>query len=122
MNGLTKNRIAAIIMVLYSLPNMIQGYGWIVNGLPDEDMGISFVLSGVMTVMIILMCAPGVWQDYKVYKIITMIISGINALGAAPGILFAPTMFWRLSAIGGVAFFVIILVLLLRRTPQPAPA
>jgi hypothetical protein len=123
MNGLTKNKIAAIIMVLYSLPSMIQWSGWIANDSPQiVDMGVSFALSGVLTLMIIIMCAPGVWQDYKVYKIITMVVSGLNALAAAPGILFAPTMFFRLSAIGGVVFFVIILVLLLRRTPQPVTA
>ena len=123
MNGLTKNKIAAIIIVLYSLPSMIQWSGFVINGSPVPNFfDTATFLSGVVTMVIVLMCAPGVWQDNKVYKIITMIIAGFNALGATPGILFAPTMFFRLSAIGGVAFFVIILVLLLRRTPQPVPA
>jgi len=123
MNGLTKNKIAAILIALYTLPQAVIAYNWIATGSENiQDMGIGFALSGFGTMIVGLMCAPGVWQDHKVYKILAMIIFGINALGALPGILFAPTLGWRLAAILGVVIFVVILVLLLRRTPEPVTA
>jgi hypothetical protein len=122
MNGLTKNKIAAILIALYTLPQMVWAYNAITADAMEAFFGVGFYLSGFATMLIGFMTTFGVWQDQKAYKIIAMIIFGLNALGAAPGILFAPEMSWRLSAIGGVAFFVIILVLLLRHTPRPVPA
>lgn len=123
MNGLTKNKIAAILIVLYTLPQMIVLYNWIVTGnIAIFDMPIGFALSGFATFLSGFMTAFGVWQDQKVYKIIAMIIFGVNALGALPGILFAPTLGLKLAAIGGLVIFIALLVLLLRRTPQPVTA
>jgi hypothetical protein len=123
MNGLTKNKVAAILIALYTLPGIVISGNWIVTDSPMiSDMGIGFALSGFATMLTGLMTVFGVWQDQKGYKIIAIFIFGVNALGALPGILFAPTLGWRLSAIGSVAAFVVVLVLLLRRTPQSVPA
>ena len=123
MNGLTKNKIAAILIAIYTLPQMIVFYNWIVTDSPMiADMGVGFALSLFGTLMSGFMTVFGVWQDQKVYKIIALIIFGVNALGALPGILFAPTWGWWLVALSGVVLFVALIILLLRRTPQPVTA
>lgn len=116
-NRLPKHRIAAILIFLYTLPNVVTIYHWLVTDSPMiQDMGINFALSGLVIMLIGFMTAFGIWQDQKVYKIIAMIIFGINAIGALPGILFAPDRFWSNSAFVGVVFCFIIFILLIRRT------
>lgn len=82
------------------------------------DMGVGIALSGFGVFLSGLMTVFGIWQDQKTYKIIAMIIFGVNALTALPGILFAPSWGWRMSAITAVILFVVLMILLLRRTPQ----
>lgn len=123
MKNLTKNKIAAILIVLNTLPQTILAYSWIVTNSPMiANMGIGFATFGFGLMLAGFMTAFGVWQDQKVYKLLAMVIHGVNALSALPGILFAPTLGWRLSALSALVIFVGLLVLLLRRTPKPITA
>ena len=123
MNGLTKDKLAAILIAIYTLHHLPLLYNWIVADSPViADMGVGFALSLFGTLMSGFMTVFGVWQDQKVYKIIAMIIFGVNALGALPGILFASTWGWWLAALSAVVLFVALIILLLRRTPQPVTA
>jgi len=123
MDYLTKRKIAAILIILYTLPQIILSYNWIATGSEMiQDMGVSFALSGLVIMVAGFMTAFGVWHDQKMYKILAMIIFGLNALVALPGILFAPSLGWRLATISAVVIFAALLVLLLRRTPEPVTA
>ena len=119
MNTSTKNKIAALLIAVYTLSQLIVAYNWVTTDSPIlADMGIGFALSGIATMSLALMCAPGVWQDQKMYKILALIILGLNALGALPGILFAPNITLKVFATSGVVVFIVLLMLLINRTPK----
>jgi uncharacterized membrane protein (DUF2068 family) len=69
-----------------------------------------------------LVSAYGVWKVQKWGVILTIVLRAIDALSAAPGLLFAPDMTWRLMAITGVALSILVIALLLWPQPKVAPA
>ena len=119
MNTSIKNKIAATLIALYTLSFIILIFNLATTDSPIlADMGIGFAMSGIVTMALGLMCAPGVWLGQKVYKILALIILGLNAVGGLPGILSAPNTTLKVFAIVGFVFYIMLLVLLINRTPK----
>ena len=78
-----------------------------------------FVVSLVLS-SIGLVAAYGAWKNQRWGKILSIIVLVLNVLLALPGIFLAPTMNLQLFATSGIAINIVIIVLLLWRTPKPA--
>ena len=65
----------------------------------------------VVTGLIGLLAAYGLWQAKRWGMIIAIIVSALNALSAAPGLVVQPNLFATITAGVGIAISVLIIVL-----------
>lgn len=119
--------IAAILQVLFSLLAIVMT----VIMLPQSSAaldgvdgpGYGFLIAfGMILPMLGLFAAFGVWRVQKWGVVLAIITRALDGLGAAPGILFAPELSWRLAAISSVVVAVLVIVLLLWPRPKATPA
>lgn len=118
--------IAAVLQALMSLLAILATIPILVAGANATDqLGASppfFVMllsfgAGVLG----LVSAYGVWKVQKWGVILSIFLRALDGLSAAPGLLFAPTLTWRLLAILGVGMSMLVIALLLWPQPKAAP-
>jgi hypothetical protein len=100
--------IAAILMVLFSLANLLTPV------MPMEGVPTFVVYLGVVLGVAGLLAAGGLWMLKRWALWLTIVVCVLNILSAAPGLAFAPNAGLRASALVGVIgpALVILLVVL----------
>ncbi len=119
--------IAAVLHALMSLFGIVLAIPILMAGQAVTDQASAtppffIVLLGFFTAVLGLASAYGVWKMQKWGVILTVILRALDALAAAPGLLFAPDTTWRLLAITGVGLSILVIALLLWPRPKAAPA
>ena len=100
--------IAAILMVLFGLANLLSPF------MPMEGVPVFVAYLGVALGVAGLLAAAGLWMLKRWALWLTIVVSVLNILSSAPGLAFAPTPTMRvLATIGVVGFAVIILLVVL---------
>ena len=76
------------------------------------------IVIGTLIAVLGLLSAYGVWRRQRWGVVLTIVLRATDSLLALPGIFFAPTMLLWFSATGGVIASIVIMVLLLWRSPR----
>src|SRR5215210_2715092 len=97
--------IAVVLLALLSLVNIISPL------LPSEGLPAFVIYSGVVLGVAGLIGAAGLWMLKRWSLWLTIIVSVLNILSAAPGLVFAPTFMWRILAVVGVVGFALVILL-----------
>ena len=118
MNRLSRStalKIAAILAItlglfgiIASLPYLAQGAEAINNA---NEPPYFVIVVGFATALLSLIAAFGLWQQQRWGIILTVLLHAVDALLAAPGILFAPTLFTWLAAIMSTLLDIVIIAL-----------
>jgi hypothetical protein len=119
--------IAAILQFLYSVIGVVGAIPLLARGVTaTEQAGDSppyfIIVIGFIAAVLGIVSAYGVWRNQKWGVILTIILRAVDGLGALPGLLFAPTLVWKIAASAGVFAAIVIIALLLWPKPKPAPA
>mgnify|MGYP001023454243 FL=1 len=117
--------IAAILNALFCLYSIVWSVPLLVQGASAIEPGVNAPPFAVVVLAIILGVAGlvaswGLWLNQKWAKVLTIVVQALGGMSALPGVIFASDPGLRMSAIAGVAFPVVIIVLLLWRAPQQA--
>ena len=96
--------LAAIVI---TIPEMIGGVS------PDEGPPMFIVVTSLVVGILSLVSARGAWQGKKWGQVSTIVLRALDGLGAAPGIVFAPTLALSITAIVSVILAVVVIWLLL---------
>jgi hypothetical protein len=106
--------VAVVLLVILSLVNLLSPV------MPSEGVPAFVIYLGVVLGVLGLIGAGGLWILKRWALWLTIVVSVLNILSAAPGLAFAPTPTLRiLATIGVVGFAVVILLAILpgpRRT------
>jgi uncharacterized membrane protein (DUF2068 family) len=106
--------VAVVLLVILSLANLLSPV------MPSEGVPTFVIYLGVVLGVLGLIGAGGLWMLKRWALWLTIVVSVLNILSAAPGLAFAPTPTLRiLATIGVVGFAVVILLAILpgpRRT------
>jgi uncharacterized membrane protein (DUF2068 family) len=106
--------VAVVLLVILSLGNLLSPV------MPSEGVPTFVVYLGVVLGVLGLIGALGLWMLKRWALWLTIVVSVLNILSAAPGLAFAPTPTLKvLATIGVVGFAVVILLAILpgpRRT------
>jgi hypothetical protein len=106
--------VAAVLLALFSLANLISPFLFS-EGVPE------FVIYlGVILGITGLAAAAGLWMLKKWSVWLTIIVSALNILSAAPGIAFAPNVALQIAATITVVGSVLIIVLVVRPNSRRA--
>ena len=97
--------IAAVLLALFSVLNLVFPL------FPTEGIPAFIVYSGVVLGVFGLVAAAGLWTIKRWSVVLTIIVSMLNILSAAPGFAFALTPELLVSTIVTVVGFALILVL-----------
>ncbi|HMO58925.1 MAG TPA: hypothetical protein PKA05_01240 [Roseiflexaceae bacterium] len=127
MNRPRTYTIAAILNGLISLIGIILLVPLLTAGQSAIDQAQAtppffIILLGGFTAVLGLASSYGVWKVQRWGVILTIILRALDVLSAAPGLLFAPDMTWRLMAVVGVVSGILVIALLLWPQPRAAPA
>ena len=106
--------VAAILLAMFSVLNVLFAF------LPIEGIPEAAVYIGVLAGAIGLVGAAGLWLLRKWGIWITIVVSVLNVLDAAPGIAFAPNAALQVAATVTVLGFVLVLVLVVLPTSRRA--
>jgi hypothetical protein len=106
--------VAAVLLALFSVLNVLFPF------FPIEGLPAAAVYMGVVAGAIGLVGAAGLWLLRKWGIWITIIVSVLNVLDAAPGIAFEPNAALQVAATVTVLGFVLVLVLVVIPTPRRA--
>ena len=106
--------VAAILLALFSVLNVLFPF------FPVEGIPAAAVYIGVVAGAAGLIGAAGLWLLRKWGIWITIIVSVLNVLDAAPGIAFAPNATLQVAATVTVLGFVLVLVLVVLPTSRRA--
>ena len=100
--------VAAVLLALFSLANLISPL------LPSEGVPAFVIYLGIVLGIAGLVAAAGLWMLKKWSIWLTIIVSALNLLSAAPGIAFAPNAALQVAATITVVVsgFIIVLVVL----------
>jgi hypothetical protein len=117
--------IAAALQVLLSIYTIVAAIPLLATGQvavdQSQDSPPFFIIVLAFSVALLgLVSAYGVWKVQKWGVILTIVLRTIDALSAAPGVIFAPTQELFLSAIIGISLSILVIALLL--WPQPKAA
>ncbi len=106
--------VAAVLMALFGLVNLFSPL------FPSEGVPAFVIYLGVVLGVVGLIAAAGLWMLKRWALWLTIVVSVLNILSAAPGIAFAPNVVLRVAAtVTVVGFAVVILLVVLpnsRRT------
>ncbi len=97
--------VAAILLALLSLPNLVFPL------LPTEGIPAVVVYGGIVLGVAGLVAAAGLWMLRKWSFWLTIVVSVLNLLSAAPGIAFAPNAALQAAATVTVVVSALIIVL-----------
>src|SRR5215211_4762470 len=97
--------IAAVLMALFGLVNLFSPL------FPSEGIPAFVVYLGVVLGVVGLIAAAGLWMLKRWSLWLTIVVSVLNILSAAPGLAFAPTPTLRVLATIGVVGFALVVVL-----------
>jgi hypothetical protein len=97
--------IAAILLVLFSLINLLSPF------LPMEGVPAFVVYLGVALGLAGLLAAAGLWMLKRWALWLTIVVSVLNILSAAPGLAFAPNVVLRVAAMVTVVGFAVVVLL-----------
>ena len=97
--------VAVVLLALLSLVNIISPL------LPSEGLPAFVIYSGVVLGVLGLIGAAGLWMLKRWGMWITLVVSVLNILSAAPGLVFAPSTTLFILALITVVGFAIVLVL-----------
>jgi hypothetical protein len=97
--------VAAILLVLFSLTNLLSPF------LPMEGVPAVVVYLGVALGVASLLAAAGLWMLKRWALWLTIVVSVLNILSAAPGLSFAPNVMLRVAATVTVVGFAVIVLL-----------
>ena len=127
MNRTKSYSVAAILQFLMSVSGVALTLAFLPRGADALDQVSDsppyfVIITGFAFALLGLISAYGVWRNQKWGVILTILLRAIDSLMALPGVLFAPTTFWRISAITGILLSAVIIYLLLRREPVLATA
>lgn len=110
--------VVSLIVVGEALRSLPQGAAAL-NSV--EGPGYVFTVIGLILGLAGLFSAFGVWKVQKWGIILTIIIRAIDGLMALPGVIFAPTVEFKLLASLGVIIAVTVIALLVWPKPKLAP-
>jgi uncharacterized membrane protein (DUF2068 family) len=110
--------VAAVLLALFSVLSVISTI------IPAFSEGVPalVVYGGAVLGVVGLIAAYGLWRLKKWSVWLTIVLSVLNVLSAAPGIAFAPTTVLFVSAIVTVVGFALIIVLVVLPASQRAYA
>ncbi len=97
--------VAAILLVLFSLVNLLSPL------LPMEGVAAFVVYLGVVLGVAGLLAAAGLWMLKRWALWLTIVLSVLNILSAAPGLAFAPNAGLRVAATVTVVGFALVILL-----------
>ena len=97
--------VAAILLVLFSLINLLSPF------LPMEGVPAFVVYLGVALGVAGLLAAAGLWMLKRWALWLTIVVSVLNILSAAPGLAFAPNVVLRAAATVTVVSFAVVVLL-----------
>ncbi len=97
--------VAAILLVLFSLANLLSPF------LPMEGVPAFVVFLGVVLGVAGLLAAAGLWMLKRWALWLTIVVSVLNILSAAPGLTFAPNAGLRVAATVTVVGFALVILL-----------
>ncbi len=100
--------VAAIVLVVFSLVNLISPL------LPSEGIPEFVIYLGVILGIVGLAAAAGLWMLRKWSIWLTIVVSVVNFLSAAPGLAFAPNAALQVAAtitVVGSAIIIVLVVL-----------
>lgn len=111
--------IASLFGILGSLPALMQGpsAAGMMQGAPQVVL-VAAAFVGVAG----LVSAFGAWRGQKWGIWLTIVLRALFGLLALPGVLFAPTPGGQAVATAEVLIGILVIVVLLRRTPRPQTA
>ena len=112
--------IAAVLLALFSVLNLAFS---ILVGPAESDGPPTFIVYLAVALGIIGLAAlAGLWAPKRWGAVLTVIVSVLNILAAAPGLFVAPTSGLQVSAIAFVVAFALIIVLVMLPTSRRAYA
>jgi|SRR5215210_298998 len=104
--------VAAVLLALFSLANLISPL------LPSEGVPAFVIYLGVVLGIAGIAAAAGLWMLKKWSIWLTIIVSALNLLSAAPGVAFAPNAALQVAAtitVVGSAIIIVLVVLPISR-------
>jgi hypothetical protein len=101
--------------VMLAVPELTRGAD-VLDDTADSAPFAVIIIAFVFAVMRIT-AAPGLWQSQRWGIVLTLIANALDALAAAPGILFGPTLALKAAASSGVVLSLVVIVLCLWRDP-----
>jgi hypothetical protein len=120
MNKPTLYKTAVILFALLSLVNVVFSLPGMPGSTLTEGLPPVVIVLGAMAGAAGLVAAWGAWKGQKWGIWLAIALSIVNGLSAAPGLLFAPNNFLRVSAIITVAVSIFIVAVLLLYRPTAA--
>jgi uncharacterized membrane protein (DUF2068 family) len=108
--------LLGLAAILITIPEMTGGVS------PDEGPPMFIVVTSLVIGILSLISAWGAWQGKKWGLISTIVLRALDALGAAPGIFFAPTTVLSITATVSVILAIVIIWLLLMPVSRRAYA
>ena len=108
--------IAVVLLALFSLLNLASPLiPAFTDGVPPL-----VVYSGAALGVLSLIAAAGLWALKRWSVVLTIIVSVVNILSAAPGLLFAPTPGLFVTAIVGIVGYALVIVLVVLPSSRQA--
>ena len=123
----TALKIAAVISLLFALWALVATLPMVLRGpdattLANDTPPFIIVVITLVLGVVQLVAAYGVWMQQRWGIVLTIITNVLNALAAAPGILFAPTTQLFIEATVGIIVNILVIVLCLWRDRMLATA
>jgi hypothetical protein len=99
--------LLGLAAILITIPEMTGGVS------PDEGPPMFIVVTSLVIGVLSLVSAWGAWQGKKWGMVSAIVLRILDALGAAPGIVFAPTLVLSIAATVSVLLAIVVIWLLL---------
>lgn len=105
--------ILGVEAVFVTLPELVRGVNAVsIDGnVPPYFVMFAALLFGILRIV----GSIGTWQGQRGGIILTVLANTLDMMAAAPGILVAPSLIWRMAALSGVLFSATVVVLCFRR-------
>jgi uncharacterized membrane protein (DUF2068 family) len=120
-------KIAAVLSFLLGLFSFVTAIPYLARGAAALDTANNappffIILAALVFAILRIVGAYGLWQNQRWGVMLTIVANALDAVAAAPGVLFAPTRTLWISALVSVVVSVVVIVLCLWRDRRPAVA